>query len=411
MRFALLGNHPDGLSMARALAATGQHVLVAYAGPVPGFETLRQAGLNPKGTSDLEEVLADPAVEAVIVAGNPGDRAVQLRRALQSERHVLCVHPADQAPDIAYEAAMIQTDTRQVLLPLLGDALHPGMAALADMLRPDGPLGIIRLLTAEHSASEEVLLEANIPGGHRPALPGWDVLRRLAGDVMEVSAFALHEEVLPGAPLLLAGRTASGLVWQATFLPGQAESLRRLTVLGSRGRAVLTLPSHWPGQAALRWEADGGGGVQDWPEWEPWSALVETFEAAIGSPKCRPEPRPQGPGLGGIGPRLGYPTWQDEVRALELDDAARRSVERRRASALDYQEVSEAVGFKGTMTLVGCGLLWGVLVLVILAAWDRRFLFLVIPALLIFLGLQLLRWVIPTPPPAGRPQDHNSPVR
>src|SRR5204863_3719535 len=120
---------------------------------VPGFEALRQAGLNPRGTADLEEVLADPAVEAVIVAGNPGDRAVQLRRALQSERHVLCVHPADQAPDIAYEAAMIQTDTRQVLLPLLGDALHPGVAALADMLRPDGALGTIRLLMAEHSAS------------------------------------------------------------------------------------------------------------------------------------------------------------------------------------------------------------------------------------------------------------------
>jgi uncharacterized membrane protein YfcA len=90
--------------------------------------------------------------------------------------------------------------------------------------------------------------------------------------------------------------------------------------------------------------------------------------------------------------------WQDEVRSLELDDAARRSVERRRVSAMEHQEVSEEVGFKGTMTLLGCGLLWTVLGLVLLAALDRRFLFLVIPVLAIFLGLQLLRWLIPRSP-------------
>ena len=49
--------------------------------------------------SDLEEVLADPAIEAVIVAGAPAVRPAQLRRALQSERHVLCVHPADDSPE------------------------------------------------------------------------------------------------------------------------------------------------------------------------------------------------------------------------------------------------------------------------------------------------------------------------
>ncbi|OAI51651.1 hypothetical protein AYO44_16995 [Planctomycetaceae bacterium SCGC AG-212-F19] len=410
MRFALLGNHPDGLSMARALAASGRHALVAYAGPVPGFEALRQAGLHPKGTADPEEVLADPAVEAVIVAGNPGDRAVQLRRALQSERHVLCVHPADPSPDIAYEAAMLQGDTRHVLLPLLGDALHPGVARLAEMLRqPDGPLGAIRLIVVEHACSDEGVRDTNL-ATQPPSLPGWDVLRTLAGEVVELSAFALHEEVLPGEPLLLAGRTESGILLHASFLAGQPDSVRRFTVMGSRGRAVLTLPPRWPGPAELCWQAGETRDRQDWPAWEPWPALVEVFETALATPAttkprpATPKPRPLGPGP------AASPTWHDEVRALELDDAARRSVARRRASALEYQEVSEEVGFKGTMTLVGCGLLWGVLVLVILAAWERRFLLLVIPALLIFLGLQLFRWVIPAPPPAERRDERQTPA-
>src|SRR5262245_17527937 len=142
MRFALLGNHPDGLQMARALTATGRHQCVAYSGPAPGAEALRRFGISIKPVGDMEEVLADPAVEAVIVAGRLADRAVQLRRALQSERHVLCVHPADASPDIAYEAAMIQGDTKQVLLPLLPDALHSSLRQLTEMIRkPDGPIG------------------------------------------------------------------------------------------------------------------------------------------------------------------------------------------------------------------------------------------------------------------------------
>jgi hypothetical protein len=88
-------------------------------------------------------------------------------------------------------------------------------------------------------------------------------------------------------------------------------------------------------------------------------------------------------------------SWQDEVRCLELDDAARRSVYRRRSSLLEYPEASEEVSFKGTMTLVGCGLLWAIILLAILSRWQPWIGWGVIPLLAIFLLLQLLRWVIP----------------
>src|SRR5262249_54172980 len=116
MRVALLGDHPDGLDMARALAESGRHELAVYSGGPIGREYLARWGIAARSVGDLEEVLADPAIDAVIVAGSPADRPAQLRRALQSERHVLCVHPVDQTPDTAYEAAMIQAETRRVIL-------------------------------------------------------------------------------------------------------------------------------------------------------------------------------------------------------------------------------------------------------------------------------------------------------
>jgi hypothetical protein len=98
-------------------------------------------------------------------------------------------------------------------------------------------------------------------------------------------------------------------------------------------------------------------------------------------------------------------TWQDEVRCLELDDAARRSVERRRASTLDYQVASEEVGFKGTMTLVGCGLLWAILLLAILSVWVPRLGWAVGPLLVLFLLLQVLLYV------ARRGKEQETPLR
>ncbi len=89
------------------------------------------------------------------------------------------------------------------------------------------------------------------------------------------------------------------------------------------------------------------------------------------------------------------PTWQDALRCLELDDAARRSIAKRRSSTLEFQVVTEEAGFKGTMTLVGCGIVWVSLVLLILSVWVPWTGWLILPVFTFFLVLQLLRWVVP----------------
>ena len=47
-------------------------------------------------------------------------------------------------------------------------------------------------------------------------------------------------------------------------------------------------------------------------------------------------------------------------------------VERRRATLLEYPEATEEAGFKGTMTLLGCSVMWAVLAILIVSASGRR---------------------------------------
>jgi len=185
------------------------------------------------------------------------------------------------------------------------------------------------------------------------------------------------------AALLLAGRFERGGLFQMTLLPFQADTHWRISVRSGVDRMELDFPEGWPGPARLEWRDEFGKSQEEtWASGDPWAALVEAFEAAVAK-----QPR--------SAPRLA---WQDEVRCLELDDAARRSVERRRASTLEYQEITEEVGFKGTMTLVGCGLLWGSLVLLLLSVWLPWLAWVILPVLGLFLGLQLLRWLVPRKP-------------
>jgi predicted dehydrogenase len=372
MRFAILGNHPDGVALARALAETGRHEVLGQEAVGQGITAA------PRRAVDLEEVLANPAVEAVIVAGAPAVRAQQLRRALQSERHALCVHPVDGSPEVAYEAAMLEKDVGRVLFPILPEALHPAVARLASFVEREGssPVGAFRLLEVERATTGEALELLDVPG-MKPSLPGWDVLRRLGGEVTEVWALVDGEEVGPGEPLLLAGRFEKGGLFRVTLLPGRPEEQERLSVVGTKGRAELFFPAGRHGPAFLEWR-DGAGEVieEHWEAWAPWPALAEAFERAVAG--------------GG-----GGPTWQDAVRALELDDAARRSLERRRASQLEYPEANEEVGFKGTMTLAGCVMLWGVLMLLVLSRWVPEAGYVILPLLVLFIALQLLRYAIP----------------
>lgn len=402
MRFALLGDHPDGIDFARAVADCGRHRVVVCTTPL-SEEMKRHFGAEIQRCNDLEEVLADPAIDAVIVASRADLRPTHLRRALQSERHVVCVHPPDQTPEVAYEAAMLRNDTGCVLMPLLPEATHPAFHRLAEWVRrkegAQSAIGSFRLLEMERGVAEEVLEGIWLPG-HKAAFPGWDILRTVGGDIQEVAAFAEAEELREGEPVLIVGRFEQGGLFHVTLLPRQPQPRWRLTVHGSAGRVDLLFPHGWNGPAILDGRDTAGEPHEEyWQDWDPWPTLVEMFEQAVAAATPRPySPSPLPEEGKDKETRQFRLTWQDSVRALELDDAARRGVEKRRSTVLEYPEATEEVGFKGTMTLIGCSLLWGVLLLLILSVWWPKLGFLIVPLIVFFLGMQVLRYFIPRTP-------------
>ena len=382
MRFALIGDHSDGLAVACALVESGRHQVATYCGPRAGAEALARRGLQPQRVGDLEEALADPNVEAVIVAGPLSVRSEQLKRALQSERHVLCVYPSDNSADTTYEAAMIQGDTHHMLLPLLTHCLHPGVTRLAGLVTtaPEG-LGEIRLLEVRWRLRNEIVTGEDA----KPSIPGWDGLRRVGGEISEVVALTGTEELSADAPVILGGRFERGGLFQMTFLPKSADDYSEIKLYGSRGQASLVLASGWQGPALLTWRGGSASSREEhWDSWSPWPEIVAAFERAVLEAKSA-----------GASDRHIWPSWHDAIRGLELDDAARRSVERGRVSTLDYQEATEEAGFKGTMTLVGCGLLWGMIFLLILSRWLPQLGWIILPLLAVFILLQFLRWILP----------------
>jgi hypothetical protein len=416
LTFALLGDHADGLDVACALVERG-HRLAVYWGPDPGREFLRRRGLEPTRTGDLEEILADPAIELVLVAAAAGKRADVLRRALQSERHVLCVHPVDGKPDAAFEAALNQAASRQLLLPLLPEAFHPGVARFRQLR--DGLVGPT-VLEFERWATETLLIDADTD---TPGLPGWDVLRYVGGEILEIFAQADGEELSPDQTLLMNGRFVDGRLTRMLYLPDQVRPCWRLSVHGSRPM-TLVFPEGWPGPAILDWiDESGQNRTESWPSHAPWTPIVEMVERLLfsGSAETRitttsmavsarrmPGPADRGAALvegddaswTGTPPRLG---WTDAIRAIELDDAVRRSLRYRRAYLMDLQDASEEGNFKGTMTLVGCGMLWLAIGLLFTSIWVPQLGYVIFPAFGIFLVLQLLRWVLPRPGGPDKP--------
>ena len=392
MRFALLGDHPDGLDLARALIASARHTLHAYGGPQESRVRIEQLGVKPAYYRDLEDLLADPDIEAVIIATPIGQRPAHLRRALQSERHVLCVHPADPSPDVAYECAMIQADTNCVLLPMLPIALHPAIARFAELTRTTSAGQVLEL---EIASTEQVLLDAD---GVNPkaSLPGWDVLRRVAGEIDAVYVQTRQSELTKNEPILCTGKFLSGLLLRAMLLPNQNSPRWQIALVTPTGRITLAFPDGWPGPARLEYtDAEGQLQNETWDAHSPWEPLIRRFEdASVAARNLKPHPGQIDSASFTNSPALLG--WQDELRALELDDTARRCVVYGRVGTLDHQEATEEASFKGTMTLVGCSLIWLTVVVLILATWQPWLAWGILPLFAVFLVMQALRWIIPS---------------
>jgi myo-inositol 2-dehydrogenase/D-chiro-inositol 1-dehydrogenase len=379
MNVLILGNGVEELAWARWLRALGEHRLDAT---FPGFNDPLLAGVPV--ARDLDDALARPGIEAVIVGGPIRERGESLRRAAAEGLAIICLHPPGDDSEAYYQVTLSRAETGAVIVPDLPLRLHPGVSALRQVLAA-GDLGAFRGVRLEaSSAGEKVdLLKVVFP---RVV----DVVRALLGEIEALTATGDPPGEHPDLELIVHVRGAEGGRGELRLRAGLDEPLR-LSVEGANGSMTLEVDPRLEGPARLfRRET---AHVEEPRALEPWDAHQAIFSVLKDSMSSRESTL------------LPHPNLLDATRAMELGEATARSLRRGRTVDLHYEEVSEEATFKSVMTSTGCVVLLIALVILPVALggpalgadWTIYIAYVIPPALVFFVVLQALRFAVRTP--------------
>lgn len=350
LTFGLLGFDPQIAAVAAAARAAGDRIPIACDVPedLPLPAVRRQAS--------WQALLDDQSCDVVLVAAggwNPA-RAEGVRTLVQAGRTLLVAQPAELSMLWAYELDMIRRDTGARLVPALADRLHPFIARLRGVIEA-GRAGVAGL-----GGPESLTLVRGMADRSRDAVLAQlardaDLIRVLAGDPARLSTLA---DGGPDAawPTLAVGLTGSGQMpvrWQVT---GRSAAGLTLTLQHATGTIVV-----WnPDAADEPWTWRGEGGVEEQMPFDRGGALVEVVRAVVSAGAGAP-PRPSDESLPPA-------AWADASRAIELAETVPRSLLRGRAIDLHREEFSEIGTFKGTMASLGCAIVLGGLLVLVMAA-------------------------------------------
>jgi myo-inositol 2-dehydrogenase/D-chiro-inositol 1-dehydrogenase len=370
MNVLILGDDPEARAWAAWFAARSEHHLEAV---YPGFSGEDHG--EAQVSRDLDDALATPGIELVVVGGPLPARGEALRRAAVEGLAIICLHPPGEDSEAYYQVALAHAETGAVIVPDLPLRLHPGVARLRQAVA-SGELGAFRV----------VRHESPVPPGHadlaRLAFPRLvDAVRALLGEIEALTASGDPPGEHPDLELVVQLRAGEGRRAEVRTWAGH-EGPARLTVTGAAGSLTLEYGSDLAMPARLIRQ---GGSSQSGEQilalglWDPHEAIVQALSA----------------------PALG-PTLIDGTRAMELSEAVMRSLRRGRTIDLHYESISEDSTFKSVMTSTGCMILLGALSVLPLALagpalgipWTIYLAYAIPPVLVLFVGSQLLRFGI-----------------
>lgn len=353
-KFAWLGHDDPSFEFVRAALAAGDVlrgiVSVPDQTPITGFDHVPRY-------SSVWQLLSEQSIHYVVTA-RPTDDGQSLKALLQAESIDLVVAvPIAASPDIYHELGLIRKEAGSRYLPLMAELAHPVLDEVVTQL---GKRVEIRRLEYTQPLDPAAGLEGRF-------LLGWSWLHRVEGDVESVQATAATDSLGNCRMVQVMARFASGtlatLAWRADVTEHRFE-------IETAGRTIIaSLPSGFTGSGTVT--NRGPAGEQ-----------VKRIDAA-----------PMGERLFAkwqmMDPHEAEP-WTHALRQVELSQAVRRSLERERAVSLEFDEFTEAAGFKSIMAATGCGLVWLTLLIAILAAAGVPYVqYAILPILVLFLGSQL----------------------
>jgi predicted dehydrogenase len=145
---AVVGCGYWGPNLARNLAERSEFDLRALCDRDPAqLRTLAQRHPQARAVEDLDEVLYDDTVEAVVFATPPQTHYPLVKRALEAGKHVLVEKPLATRLDHAHELADLAEDNELVLMPGHTFIYSPAVNAVRDLVQT-GVIGDIHFITS-----------------------------------------------------------------------------------------------------------------------------------------------------------------------------------------------------------------------------------------------------------------------
>jgi predicted dehydrogenase len=145
---AVIGYGYWGPNLARNIAECPQLKLEALCDQDPTqLQLFRQRHPDARAMRELDAVLVDPAIEAVVIATPPQSHHALAKRALEAGKHVLVEKPLATRLDDAHELADLAAANERVLMPGHTFIYSPAVNTVRDLIR-SGVVGDIHFITS-----------------------------------------------------------------------------------------------------------------------------------------------------------------------------------------------------------------------------------------------------------------------
>jgi len=353
MRLALLGLDDQTQLIARAAAASGRHQIALACDLPPADRSMLKNAMPGAEEGPWELLLHEGRIDGVVVA-SPADtagnefRAEQLRRLVQAAVPMLIAHPVVDSLIVYYELEMMRQDSRCIIVPYLPARWSPAAARLAELVAA-GDQSLI-------GAVDQAVFESSpVRRGRGDVLAQFardvDVIRVVCGDVTRIGAMGSPDAKAALANLGVQMSGAGPILTRWSIAPADDLPNRRLTLVGSRGKAVLHLPDDGAWQLEIRPTGASQAETVESTESADWSAPVAALEA-LAEALARQPMSSESNGTDNRGTE-----WAEAIRGIELAEAIGRSLARGRTIEVQREELSETNTFKSLMTAFGCGIL------------------------------------------------------
>jgi len=377
----LIGGHLWGRQLTEALSTNGAY-LRACAGPPELSAWAARTNPHVEIFADASSVIAHPEVDLLILADDLPYRSQLLSEAVQLERNTLVAHPADIQLELFYVIQLAYQERRFSLWPAIPHRFSEGckrVTAWLKSLRRSQSWHLEATVPVFASSITPSIMPAQLASRSEPLLgenhPLWfwaDWLRLLGGELAEVYAIGDPTAlVATDCPLTLTGRWERGGDFVVRFAPGLNEAF---SLQVGASRVEWQGPTVVPAEVCLRWQV--GPRAESWQIcensiWERCARLILGVETE----------------------EVPAPTWDDAVKCAELVQAVADSLRSRKTVPLLHQDYSESAVFKSRAASLGCGALWLVLGLVMLAPLVPQALYLIPIVLASCLAMFLLGWL------------------